>query len=320
MRASSLRTLLIEDNPADAREICEALAEAPHAPFEIDWVDRLAKGLAKAESESFDLVLLDLGLPESRGISTFTTMQAAAPEVPIIVLSGLDDEELALKAVRNGAQDYLVKGQVQGRSLVRAMQYAIVRNRMQRELGGPSYRDELTGLYNRQGFLVLGEQQMRLADLTKTRLALIVAEAEGLVKIGEAYGRDERKRALGEIAEVLRESFPQSDLVARLGPEEFGSIFVCTSNHQPHQSASTFEARLHSRNCRSDRPYQLVAGVGEAVYDPAHPCSLATLIARANAQAHLSDLAGEGKSKPPAASPRAPGEERSSSGPPVRGG
>jgi CheY-like chemotaxis protein len=164
MISSSIRTLHIEDNPADARVLSEALAEVPEAAFELEWVNGLGKGLQKLESGQVDLVLLDLHLPESQGLATFYTSQTCAQGVPIIVLTGMDDRELALKAVRDGAQDYLVKGQFEGPSLVRAMQHAVVRQRIQGDAEGLFWRDPLTGLYNLQGFLVLGEQFLRFAD------------------------------------------------------------------------------------------------------------------------------------------------------------
>ena len=112
MAVSSIRTLLIEDNPVDAKLIQGVLSQAPEAAFELEWVDGLAKGLKELNAGVVDLVLLDLHLPESRGVDTFNTTRACAPAVPIVVLTALDDQELALKVVRDGAQDYLVKGQI----------------------------------------------------------------------------------------------------------------------------------------------------------------------------------------------------------------
>jgi signal transduction histidine kinase len=119
--------LLIEDNPGDARLIREILAEARSALFQVEWVGRLGDGLARLASSGVGVVLLDLSLPDSQGLETFRRVRAQAPGVPIVVLSGLDDEEMALRAVREGAQDYLVKGQVNNHLLTRALGYAIER-------------------------------------------------------------------------------------------------------------------------------------------------------------------------------------------------
>jgi PAS domain S-box-containing protein len=128
-----LRVLLIEDNPGDARLIRVMLAEVGGAPIEVVCVERLMAGLERLEAGGTDLVLLDLSLPDSQGLGTFERLHARAPSVPIIVLSGLTDETVALRAVQEGAQDYLVKGQVEGTLLVRAMRYAIERTRSEAE-------------------------------------------------------------------------------------------------------------------------------------------------------------------------------------------
>jgi signal transduction histidine kinase/DNA-binding response OmpR family regulator len=137
MPADPICVLLIEDNPGEARLIERMLEGVWESPFEVQRVDRLSAGLDHLVSARADVVLLDLSLPDSRGFDTFVKTQAQAPQVPIIVLTGLDDEELAVKAVRQGAQDYLVKAEViegQGNQLMRAMRYAIERKRTERAL------------------------------------------------------------------------------------------------------------------------------------------------------------------------------------------
>ena len=129
MSDQHLNILLVEDNPGDARLIREMLLEAPHTRFELEVADRLATGLLRVRAGNIDAVLLDLGLPDSRGHDTFVAANTHAPHVPIIVLTGLGDEALALKTVQDGAQDYLVKGQVDARLLERSIRYAIERKK-----------------------------------------------------------------------------------------------------------------------------------------------------------------------------------------------
>lgn len=125
-----IKVLLIEDNPGDARLIWEMLNGATAAQFELAHVQRLDEGLRRVgEDGGFDVLLLDLGLPDSQGLDALARVQAQALEVPIIVLTGLGDEALAVKAVGEGAQDYLVKGQVDSNLLARSIQYAIERHR-----------------------------------------------------------------------------------------------------------------------------------------------------------------------------------------------
>jgi phosphoserine phosphatase RsbU/P len=128
-----IRALLIEDNPGDARLIREMLreADAGHARVELAQADRLSDGVEHLAQVGADVVLLDLSLPDSQGLETFVSVHAAAPAVPIVVLSGLDDESLAVRAVQQGAQDYLVKGQVDGGTILRSVRYAIERQRLE---------------------------------------------------------------------------------------------------------------------------------------------------------------------------------------------
>jgi len=129
-----LRILIVEDNPADADLIREMLAQTDSLHFEAESVQRLSGALARLERKDVDLVLMDLGLPDSQGLPTFHALRKAAPDIPVIVLSGNDDQELAIAAVREGAQDYLVKGRIGGDLLVRAVRYALERERLVSEL------------------------------------------------------------------------------------------------------------------------------------------------------------------------------------------
>jgi signal transduction histidine kinase len=131
---NSIHVLLIEDNPGDARLIREWLSEARNAPFDLECADLLSTGLERLARRGISVILLDLGLPDSQGLGTLTQVQARAAGIPTVVLTGLDDEALAIKAVHQGAQDYLVKGQESGHSLVRAMRYAIERKRTKEAL------------------------------------------------------------------------------------------------------------------------------------------------------------------------------------------
>ena len=124
-----IRVLLVEDNPGDARLLMETLGDAESGQFQLTHVLTLSSGIESLAKAGFDVVLLDLSLPDSQGLETFARAHAQAPEVPFVVLTGLVDERLAAAALREGAQDYLVKGQVERNLLVRSMRYAIERKR-----------------------------------------------------------------------------------------------------------------------------------------------------------------------------------------------
>ena len=146
MITKPIRVLLVEDNPGDARLIKEMLAEAEGQDFSIEWVSRLADGLERLGRDKIDVVLLDLGLPDSQGLDTFIKAREQAPQVPFVVLTGLSDENLALTALRQGAQDYLFKDETHPNLILRAIRYAT--ERKQAELALEAERNKFYGVLN----------------------------------------------------------------------------------------------------------------------------------------------------------------------------
>jgi putative two-component system response regulator len=134
MTDGTIDALLIEDNPLDARLIQEHLSEVTNAHVTLHCADCLSAGVQWLHKALPDVLLLDLGLPESHGLDTLSRVLAEAPGAPIVVITGLDDEETAYQALGEGAQDYLTKGRVDGYLLVRSMRYAIERKRSQQAL------------------------------------------------------------------------------------------------------------------------------------------------------------------------------------------
>lgn len=130
MSTPPTRILLIEDDLNDADLLCELLELVPQFNFQVSHSSFLSKAFQHLSQEIFDVVLLDLSLPDSHGLVTVKSVYTQMPTVPIIVLSGLEDESVAIEAVQEGAQDYLVKGKFDGDSLVRAIRYAIERTKV----------------------------------------------------------------------------------------------------------------------------------------------------------------------------------------------
>ncbi|MCX7878175.1 MAG: response regulator [Ignavibacteria bacterium] len=128
-----IKILLIEDNPGDARLIEEYLSEAVNMEHTVKVADRLSSGIEILDNEPVDVVLLDLKLPDSEGLSNVEQIFSVSPNVPIVVLTGLNDETTAINAVKMGAQDYLVKDKVDSDLLVRSIKYAIERKRAEEE-------------------------------------------------------------------------------------------------------------------------------------------------------------------------------------------
>ncbi|HLE21467.1 MAG TPA: response regulator, partial [Vicinamibacteria bacterium] len=134
MNQEPIKVLLIQDRRAETRAILEMLHHAAAGRFTVDSARTLSAGVERLQQHTFDVVLLDVTLPDSTGLPTLIKLLAAAPTLPIVVLGEADDEELAARAMRIGAQDYLYKARVDGHSLVRALRYAIERKRSEEAL------------------------------------------------------------------------------------------------------------------------------------------------------------------------------------------
>ncbi len=271
------RLLLVEDNPGDARLAQELLSEAGPGKFELVVAGTLQAALDRLEKETvcFDMALLDLSLPDSKGLETFLHLHQAFPQVPVVILTGLEDEKAGLEAVRQGAQDYLVKGEVDEKLLWRVIRYGMERHQMQEQIRDLSLRDELTGLYNRRGFLVLAEQQVRLACRHRDGFLMVAADLDFLKQINDTHGHAEGDRALRSVAEVLQATFRQSDIVARVGGDEFTVLAI----HCVVDSAQRLTARLHeelkkvNEELRRNKSCAVSLSVGTAYIDAQRPIS-----------------------------------------------
>ena len=136
--------LLVEDNPGDARLLREMLNEQESEPLEMILVDCVREAEKKLAEHVVDIILLDLGLPDAQGLEAVRRVHAAALRIPLVVLTGLDDEQLAAQTLQQGAQDYLIKGQIEPRGLRRALRYAVERNIMDEALFAEKERAQVT--------------------------------------------------------------------------------------------------------------------------------------------------------------------------------
>jgi len=219
-----IRLLLVEDNPGDARMVRELLQEAGAGRFEITHVTKLGEAVRCLGQDGFDAILLDLGLPDAYGLEAVEPIKNAAPATPIVVLSGLQDERVALQAVQNGAQDYLIKGRESGDLLARSIRYAIERKRVERSMNHLAHHDPLTGLPNRRLFLDRLDQAVARTLRNRQILALLFLDVDHFKWINDTLGHEEGDRLLTIVAQRLRASTRASDTVARLGGDEFTVI------------------------------------------------------------------------------------------------
>src|SRR5437762_2807513 len=223
--------LLIEDNPGDARLIREMIAEDPRAPFTVHFADRLAKGLEHLSAGETALVILDLSLPDSFGLDTFTKVYTHAPAVPIIVLTGNDDDALALSAVKGGAQDCLVKSRLDRELLLRSMHYSIERKRYQVQLEHQANYDALTGLPNRN-LLYDRLRQSVYSQRTPHPMAVVFIDLDHFKFVNDSLGHGVGDKLLKGMADRLCGVLREGDTVARLGGDEFVVILNGQSNEE----------------------------------------------------------------------------------------
>ncbi|MFC5471291.1 GGDEF domain-containing protein [Cohnella suwonensis] len=296
----TIKVLLIEDNPGDMRLIQEALADYDNAEFDVHCADLLDTGIKLLEQSSFDVVLLDLSLPDSQGIDTITAVREYAKVVPIVVLTGLDDEKLALSAVQQGAQDYLIKGQVNSAAIMRSMRYAIERSRLQDQLYHMSIMDELTGLHNRRGFFTLAENYANAERQRMRGYFLVVADLDGMKQINDSYGHPMGDLALIDTARILKDVFHQSDIIGRMGGDEFVVIFSAdlaegaSFETVEREIMKLLQQRLDSLNLTAGRSYPLSISMGIAYCNPDSPSALNELIVQADQRMYA---VKKGKSK-----------------------
>jgi diguanylate cyclase (GGDEF)-like protein len=268
-----IQVLLIEDNPADALLLREAVREDALSSFEFTVAESLTSGLELLRDEQFDVVLLDLGLPDSQGLKSFEMVHSAFPEKPVVVLSGSADQRMALEAVQSGAQDYLVKGSTGWEIASRAMRYAIERKRMEERLHFMATHDVLTGLPNRQLFhdrlahAIKLSRRLSSHKNEKWELAVMLLDLDNFKSANDRYGHPQGDLLLQSVTEQLRKCVRESDTVARMGGDEFTLIFENMSGAD--------DAEVLARKVLTvfDRPFQLAghefqvtASIGISLY------------------------------------------------------
>jgi two-component system cell cycle response regulator len=276
-----IEILLIEESSEYVQLLGETLNPPGAHRFTIIHADRLSSGLKYLAERTFAVILSDLALPDSSGYDTFSALHGQAADTPIIILTSLNDEQFAIRTVRGGAQDYLIKGQFRSSSLIRAIYYAIERQRTKVKFHQISLLDDLTELYNRRGFYKLAKQQLKLARRAHQDLALILADLDNMKFINDNFGHAEGDRALRSIAKLLKTTLRSTDIISRLDGDEFTVVAVGASEY----GAQTILKRLQEsidRYNRNNGRYRLSLSIGSAHFDHRENLTLEDLIAEAD--------------------------------------
>jgi diguanylate cyclase (GGDEF)-like protein len=222
--ANKIRVLFIEDDVDTADVVALRLSSYTGASIEVTHCGDLNSGLAALGSEDFDAVLTDLNLPDSEGIRTVKRLLAVRKYVPIVVLSVLSDDEFVLKTVETGAQEYLVKGQVDGAAIVRTIRQAIQRKQAELKLRRMAHYDGLTGLANRDQFRKRLEHALTAAARHHGSVGLMMIDLDRFKTVNDGFGHQAGDQLLVTVAQRLRLALRKSDRLARLGGDEFTVI------------------------------------------------------------------------------------------------
>ena len=262
MPSQRIQILLVEGNPVDARRLVQMLRAGGATNFRLRCAHKLHQAKRHLENGRADVALIDLSLPDAQGLDILVEAQQTAPSVPFIALSGTLDDSLAAQALQLGAQDFLVKSEISPGQLARALSLAIARQQAQLHLRSLSLMDELTGLHNRRGFVSLAEQHLKLTARQRVRSTLIFIDVDNLKYINDNFGHREGDYALQQIAGLLRECFRQSDIIGRLGGDEFCVLLSHMSEMAEFLVRERLSQLLVRNNQNSGRTYSLSVSLG----------------------------------------------------------
>jgi diguanylate cyclase (GGDEF)-like protein len=289
------QVLVVEDNPSDARYVQELLRMGLSREVEVACVDTLEAATRHVAGNTVTCVLLDLSLPDAQGLEGLEALHAVAPQVPIVVLSGQDDESVALRAVQSGAQDYLMKSRVDELLVTRAVRYAVERKRAELELLRLALHDSLTGLPNRALFLDRLEVALARSRRLDSGVAVLFVDIDRFKVVNDSLGHQAGDRLLSLVAARLSEQVETGDTVARFGGDEFA--LLCTGMHAQPDAVAVAERVAQAVSAPftlDESEVFLTTSVGIAVSDDAHQ-SAAALVRDADAAMHRAKERGRSR-------------------------
>ncbi len=216
--------LLVEDSLIDAQLIRRLLRRVTSSYYRVTHVRTLNDAVLSAEDLVPDVILADLNLPDSRGTQTVASLQTSYPDIPLVIVSAWEDEAISLRSVQAGAQDYLVKGHIDGANLHRVIRYAIERKRTELELVRLAHFDQLTSLPNRTLLRERVDHAIARAMRAGSGVATLILDMDRFKEINDMLGHEIGDKLLVEAARRIRASVRDQDTVARLGGDEFAVV------------------------------------------------------------------------------------------------
>lgn len=280
--------LLVEDNLTDAQLLRRLLRRSPTSPgeahhdYRVTHVRTLQDALLCVDELRPKVIVADLTLPDCRGMETVTKLQRTFPDTPLVIVSAWEDEATSLRSVKAGAQDYLVKGHINGPNLHRVIRYAIERKRTELELVRLAHYDQLTSLPNRTLLRERMEHALRHADRQGTGVAALLLDLDRFKEVNDTLGHEIGDQVLIEAARRITASVRDEDTVARLGGDEFAVLLEGVS--ETKEVLPVIERILSSLSAHTNvGPHQITCStsIGIALY-PANGQDLSELLRAAD--------------------------------------
>ncbi|MGF1697839.1 EAL domain-containing protein [Vibrio lamellibrachiae] len=219
-----IRTLQVEDNPGDSRLLYEYLYRENASDVDLKQVETLSGALSKLTEEPFDVVLLDLSLPDASGLEAVYAVLKHDPAIAVVVVSSLDDEGTALEALKSGAQDYIVKGKFDSYILHKSIRYALERKKIKDRLSYLAQYDALTGLLNRSSFLSRVSEALERSKRSMNTMAVFFIDMDKFKQVNDTLGHSAGDELLRQITGRFKASVRKQDCVARLAGDEFAIL------------------------------------------------------------------------------------------------
>jgi diguanylate cyclase (GGDEF)-like protein len=269
---------VVDDEEATRKLIVDLLSQKGHQCL---TANNGLEALDKIMETKFDAVITDIVMPEMDGIALTKELSKHDQNLPVMVITGYTEEYSAELAITSGAREFIKKPFSVSEFLIRF-------DKMMRDHEGEealltlSLIDELTGLFNRRRFFILADQYLKVAIRTKKRLSLLFIDMDNLKWINDHHGHNEGDQALIDLANILKKSFRESDIIARIGGDEFVVLSEATD-----KNSEIFTTRLHENikdyNAKESRRFTLSISVGATQFDPDHAISIDELLAKADA-------------------------------------
>lgn len=222
-----LRILHVEDDMLDTHLVQKILKAIPVYHVDCDHVDSINSALVSLKRQDYDVILLDMRLPDGVGLEVIKAVKDIAPDKPIVILSGLNDMELTLKAVQYGAQEYLVKDELNSNVLMRSLRYAMDHKQRELELAYLSEHDELTRIPNRHSLKSRLRRAVVRGRQNNTVAALMFIDLDYFKIVNDTFGHSAGDLLLKQVAKRLHQCVRYDDTVARMGGDEFAVLLEC---------------------------------------------------------------------------------------------